>query len=478
MLTRWKLTYRTRNKLLCSNQFFIVCIVFLIVLLFVNQKLNTKHKRTHVNKSNDNKDVQAFIDHIQSIPLLEQQSMINITYDVIGEKIPPWVNQYEIMSLFNFYWLQNGAYLWHTRRILDLKQNSKNLKRSFSQMFSESYDQNDVHNYLHEHPEYGIIIDTASDPVRPLLPSLPRASLPWQELCEHYRWLNNRYKDNIRMQILSPFPFKPLITYALYDITIDTYNQSKHLKFLKKIHYDEIVYIFNSQRQMTNKTYFVKQILPRIIRLLALVPEKAVILLPYLKSQVYVKEYIDILLEREIITDKNRFIDYDPNEIYHANVLYSTSSPRSDLIMLNQVLAYNESSLQRKFILLIRNNFDDHSYFEMIQTIDQFELPEGYDYLRIQEYEEESDNLNQTSYLFRHARIIIGMHTDILSHIVWCLPGTHIIEVVKETMTTDYYEMSLQLKLNYWLAMTTTKNQIDIVHFRNLMMKVFTDIDA
>jgi hypothetical protein len=32
-------------------------------------------------------------------------------------------------------------------------------------------------------------------------------------------------------------------------------------------------------------------------------------------------------------------------------------------------------------------------------------------------------------------------------------------------MTTDYYEISLQLKFNYWLALTTKTNQIDIIDF-------------
>jgi hypothetical protein len=70
------------------------------------------------------------------------------------------------------------------------------------------------------------------------------------------------------------------------------------------------------------------------------------------------------------------------------------------------------------------------------------------------------------------------MSTDILSHIVWCLPRTHIIEIIQQTMTTDYYEISLQLHFNYWLAMINENNQIDIIDFRNLMMKVLTDIDA
>jgi len=57
------------------------------------------------------------------------------------------------------------------------------------------------------------------------------------------------------------------------------------------------------------------------------------------------------------------------------------------------------------------------------------------------------------------------MPSHILSHIVWCLPGTYIIEIGQKTMRKDYYEISLQLKFNYWLALTTKTNQIDIIDF-------------
>jgi hypothetical protein len=242
--------------------------------------------------------------------------------------------------------------------------------------------------------------------------------------------------------------------------------------------YDEIIYLFDSQQQITNETFFVKQILPRLIRLLALVPETTLILLPYLNTKVYVNQYVDILIERGLINDRKRFIEYNSKEIYHSKVLYSTSSPRSDLILLNQILIGNKTSIRREFILVIRNNFDDYSYNQIVQTINQFELPADFEYLHVQEYNEKSYDLKQIRSLFQQARIVIGMPTHILSHIVWCLPRTHIIEIIQQNMTTDYYEISLQLKLNYWLAMITKTNQIDIIDFRNLMMNVLTDIDA
>ncbi|UJR37199.1 hypothetical protein I4U23_029907 [Adineta vaga] len=233
-----------------------------------------------------------------------------------------------------------------------------------------------------------------------------------------------------------------------------------------------------SQYHFTNETSFVRQILPRLIRLLALVPRTSLILLPYLNSKVFIYPYIDIFIVRGIIPDRKRFLEYNSNQIYHTNILYSTSSPRSDLILLNKILIGNKSSIRRDLILIIRNNLDDYSYNEIVQTINQFELPEDYSYLRIQEYREDFYNLTQIQDLFQRARIIISMPTDILSHIVWCLPRTHIIEIIDKKITTDFYEISLQLGFHYWLVKTTKTNFIDGIDFRNLMMQVLINIDA
>ena len=86
-------------------------------------------------------------------------------------------------------------------------------------------------------------------------------------------------------------------------------------------------------------------------------------------------------------------------------------------------------------------------------------------------------SIKQIGDLFQQARIVVGMSTDLLSSIVWCQPDTHIIEFIQESMTTDYYEMSLQLNLHYWLASVTRTGQIDTVDFRNVMLNVLTDID-
>jgi hypothetical protein len=465
-----------RNKILRSKYFLIYVILFLLFCLFFNQQLNNKKKS--LNFFPEEQDIHFFINRIRNIVILDRNFLFNITYSLTGNDLPKWLNQYGITHLFNFYWLQNGGYLWHLQRMFDLRQNLINTTINLNQIFLENDNQTNIFDYLNHHPEYGIIIDTASDSIPPLFPPLPQSSLPFEETCNSYPWLKNWYPCQMRSAMISSFSLKPLITYALYDVTIDVCDRCKLSSNLKTNHYDEIIYLFDSQQQLTNETVFVKQILPRLIRLLALVPQTALILLPYLNTKVFIKQYINVLIERGLINDAKRFIEFNSTEIYHSNVIYSTSSPRSDLILLHRILIGNKPPARRELILVIQNDFDDDSYQQIIHTINQFELPEGFEYLHIHEYNEESYDIQKISHLFQQARIVIGMPSDKLSHIVWCLPRTHIIQIIQKTMTTDYYEISLQLQLNYWLVMTTKTNQINIIDFRNLMMRVLMDIDA
>jgi hypothetical protein len=388
--------------------------------------------------------------------------------------IPKWLNQYRITHLFNFYWLQNGAYLWHLQRMFDLKHSSINMTKYFHQIYLENSNQTNIFDYLNHHPEYGLILDTAFDPIQPLFFSLPKTSLSFEKICANSSWFNDWNLCKIRPEIQPLFSFKPLITYALYDVTIEVQNSTNE----KINHYDELIFLFDSKRHLTNETIFIRQVLPRLIRLLALVPESSMILLPYLNTKGYVSQYLDVLIERGLINDKKRLIEYNANETYHSNAIYSTSSPRSDVILLNRILLGDKPPVRRELILILRQDLDDNSYSQIVETLNLFEFPEDLSYLHIQDYNEQTYDLKQIGSLFQQARIIIGMSTHLLSHIVWCQPYTHIIEIIQKTMTTDYYEISLQLQLNYWLVMTTKMNRIDIIDFRNLMMKVLADTDA
>ena len=460
MLPACQSTYRNRLKSIYStNCCLILCIVFLIFCLILNQKFKTKH----FNRRNN---VQLNINRIRDIPI-NQPFIFNITHQIIIDNVPDWIYRYKMSHLFDYYWLQTGGYKWHLQQMIDLKYLPARRQMHFN---NRSY----LFDYLNHHPEYGVIIDTAPDPFQPIFPPLPRTSLSLNEICIRLEILNSWYPCYTRSEMASTSVFKPLFTYALYDVTINDSPSSSQI-----IHYDEIIYLFDNTLEVINETFFLTQVLPRLIRLLALVPQTAVILSPYFHSEIkYVNQYIDILIHRGVLNNRTRLIKSNSQKNYHANAVYSTSTPRVDLILLHNILIGTQFSIQREHILIIRNNLDDKTYNDITQTINLFEFPTHLNYLHIQEYNETTYSIKQFSQAFHQSLIVIGMPGHILSHIVWCLPGTHIIEIGQKLMTTDYYEISLQLKLNYWLALTTTtNNQIDIVDFRNLMMKVFTYLD-
>ena len=463
MYSIYRLICRNCSRRTFLNKFLILCILCIIICLIINYKLNVK--TNNLRELHDNSNIELMIDRIQSIQILNETYLFNITHEIKIDGIPIWINYYNISHLFDFYWLHTGGYKWHLQRMLDLQYISIS-KQIHS--YDHSYSLNDINL----HPEYGIIIDTAPDPFPLILPPLPRTSLSLNKICIRLGIANHWYPCYTRTNMISTIS-KSLFTYALYDITIG--DSSSEI-----IHYDEIIYLFDNKLETINETFFITQILPRLIRLLAFVPDTAVILSPYFNSEIkYVNEYMDVLFQRGLIKDKNRLIKYNSTKTYQAHAIYSTSSPRSDLILLHHILIESQSSTKRELILIIRDNFDGNNYIEITQIINLFEFPYDFRHLRIHEYNEKSYNLTEISELFQKSMIVIGMPSHRLSHIVWCLPGTHIIEIGQKNMTTDYYEMSLQLKLNYWLALTTTtNNQIDVTDFRNLMMKVFTYIDV
>ena len=432
-------TYRKYFKWFYS----ILFLIFVICSLFINQKFHRNYSNSNVWDKKET--IPSIIDRIQDIPILDQKYQFNITYEIIIDDIPHWINRYKISYLFNFFWFQTGGYKWHLQQMIDLKHISKN------RPIYSSYNQTSIFDYLDHHPESGVIIDTAPDPFQSMFSSLPQTGSPTNELCNWYPCFQRK----------SSSIFQPLITYALYNVIIG--NSSS-----KRIHYDEIIYLFDNQFDGLNQTFFVTQILPRFIRLLALVPQSSVILSPYFNpKKKYVTHYLNILIERKIIHDKKRLIKYHASRNYHAYVVYSTSSPRSDLILLHHILTGNQSTIERKHILIIRNRFDQKTYDQIVQIINQFDVPMG---LHIHQYNEKSLN----SEVFRQAMIVIGMSSHTLSHIVWCLPGTQIIEIGYKTITREYYEISLQLKLDYWLTMIMNNKQIDPIDFRNVILKVFT----
>jgi len=470
----YKFINRFRLKLLrVSSPIFIVCLLFCFLsFLFYRSLLNSTNS---IDSSSfwTNDDVEQWIDNVRDIAILNENFLFNISYRITITDVPEWISQYNLMHFFNFLWLQNDAYRWHLQQLMNFRD--RLINRTFPPARRISHEDlrssENVFQLIEHQPLNGILLDTAADPISSIFPPLPRTSSSLKQFCEE-NFLTQRFSPcSIRSEKLSfTSHFQTLITYALYNVVLSGQTLSTH-------HYNELVYL-NNENKSLNSMDIVQGILPSLIRLLALVPKTAVFLLPNsFENDSIIDQYLNIFIERDLISTKQRFIRLNSSISYHSYALYSTSTDRSDIVLLQNVLLTSKSAPRRELILVLEKHFDSTSYNGIIQTINQFELPAEYEYLHLHEYKEMKLNVKQIADLFRRSRIIIGMPSDLLSNLVWCFPGTHLIEVANNNLKIDSYRMSVQLQVNYWLVRVTRQNRVDIDDFRTLLLKVLTNID-
>ena len=438
----------------------------LLLLLALTGNGRTPAMSVTVTPAKDEKPIQSIVDQIVSLTVLHRKHHFNITRQTTVENLPQWIPQYRLSELFDYYWLQSGGYHWHLQQML-YRATQKTNHTPFD------YHRKDLFDYLSTDPEHGVIIDTAPDPFRALFSPLPRTGSSLKETCAHLEVTHRWYPCFTRAEKIVPMNVRPLLTYAVYDVSINRSSSPK-----KILHVDEVIYLFNCSSDHLDETLFIREILPRYIRLLALAPPTASILFPYSSLKMkYVNEYIDLLIHRGLIKDRSRLIKWNSPVAIHAQVVYSTSSPRMDLVLLHRILHVNQQYPRRELILIIRNAMTPASYNDVVQTIEQFQLPADLRHLRMLTYEENSSfSLKQIGEIFPQAVIVIGMSSEVLSHLIWCLAETHLVEIGDKYLTSDYYEMSLQLNFHYWLARTTRANRVDIVDFRHLFLRLLSSV--
>ena len=360
----------------------------------------------------------------------------------------PWMDRYNLSQFFDFYWYYTGGYQWHLQQMIDLIDVSQDRP-------IHSFDLSYTFDYFHEYPESGVIIDTAPDPFPSIFPRLLQTPSSLKKICQRLEIIDHwcpshRYFKQRR---------RDLLTYGVYNVIIG--NPAFH-----RVHYDEIIYLDDVP---INQISFVTQILPRLIRLISLVPQTAVILSPYFNRKIpYIHQYVDLLTKHGLLSHGRRLVRLNPKKSYHAYVVYSTSTPRDDLVILHSIFLANYSSSNRKLILVIRNSLERKFSDDLIDIIHQFELPA---HAQIRDYHSQAFYLPQIMNVFPQALVVIGLGNEILSSIIWCLPGTQIVEIGQKNMSSEFYEISLQLKFDYWLEGST-----DLNDWRNLFLKIFTHL--
>ncbi|CAF0773499.1 unnamed protein product [Didymodactylos carnosus] len=476
------------------------CLVLLLILLvFCFRLIIQKPLKLTTN------DVYEYIDDVKDISIFATDNYhgpYNISKTISFKNMKSWLVLYCITHLFDYRWFETGAYEWHLQRMYALNNNKKLTTGIKSKIFV-----NDILTYLNHHLEQGVIIDSAQHLFNPLFHPMPQTGSSLDYTCTEMKLTDSYLPCKTRrpeIVSLSSLTTTYTLTAGIYDAFIDTcgtiYTQiaqflkrdcSNSVITTKTSHYNELINVINVH--MTNPTCFVVQILPKIIRLLAVTPESALLLLP--SNVKIIEEYVNVLIERGLI-DKNRtrLINYESNKIYHANVVYhSENAPyttileqyryhRSDMQLLHRTLSNVLVQKSRDLIIIIKSHTKVVSnYNNLIQTINQVILPGNFDYLKIQEFIANEGHINEHIKQFQRARIVIGIHGDELVNIIYCKPGIHVIEIGHEQMSDVYFQIATHSNHKYWLAIghkeTEEKIFVDTADIRNILLKLYSEID-
>ncbi|CAF0752958.1 unnamed protein product [Didymodactylos carnosus] len=450
-------------------------------------------------------NVHAFIDTVRDMPAVGNnyhQDSLNISKTVSFQGMKPWLVHYRVTHLFDYRWFETGAYEWHLQRLNALNNNNKLIIESKIKIHVD-----DILTYINHHPEQGVVIDSAQHLFNPLFHSLPETGSLLDYTCTKMQLTENylpcKTKRPEIISLLTSTTTYTLIV-GIYDVFIDKCGtiSTQIAQFLKQdcsnsdttaetIHYNELIHVVGMH--MTNPAYFVAHFLPKIIRLLAVTPETALLLLP-LNVQI-IREYVDLLVNRGLL-DKNRtrLVNYESNKFYHVDVVYyfddapSTLSAnshyhRSNMQLLHRTLSDDLVMKSRDLIIVIKSRAKMASnYNSLIQIIHQLVLPDDLNYLQVHEFIANEGNVNEHIRQFQRARIVIGIHSEELVNIVYCKPGTHLVEIGYEHMSDMYFKIATHSDHKYWLAIghgeTSETIHVDIDDFRNILVKLYNEIDV
>ncbi len=412
-------------------------------------------------------------------------------------KIPEWVQRYNVNHLFDWTWHKNGDYRRCRTSSIRLSQSAISIDKSQSPTVV-----NDVLDYFRSHSDEGCIVDNVArlSNLKPHpLPLARSLSATCSSLNIDRQWiLCSKPQSELDDWLPST---KRFVTIAVFNAFVDSghcHSEVPGTVFTERatFHFqrwtnnpcanDPIVNIPKIQPDYRHTelidsigTYlhapghFGPQQLPRLLRLLATVPQTAKVLVA--KGGI-ADPLIDVLIERGVVT-RDRIVQFDKKiRPYHfANIVYRSESwpflkdknnshhihDRTDMQLVHRVMSPIQliSNEKKDRIILIKRedghprSIIEHSYMNifMQSALNKSKLSS---HLHIEIFEARGhirDHIN----LFRRARVIVGPHGAGMMNILWSSPGTHVVEVGYTTGMTFpemYAEMSLHLEHHYWIC--------------------------
>ncbi|CAF1022004.1 unnamed protein product [Adineta ricciae] len=410
--------------------------------------------------------------------------------------IQDWVRQYNVTHLFDWTWHKNGDY---KRCHIPPSYTSKFIPRKLTSTVVV----HDTYAYFRSHPDEGCIVDSAPTLPNPIPHPIPRAR-SWPETCaalniSHSWILCFLPQSEVGKYLPTTTHFVATATFNAFvdkghcstDVpgTVFTEHATFHpqgwvnarcavdpitrLPLIKPKN-RHIELIDSLGVYLSAPGHFAPQQLPRLLRLLAVAPTTAKVLVA--KGGI-ADLLVDVLVERGVVTrdriipfEKGRYADHFANIVYHSeswpyqwNQTHSNSlHDRTDMQLVHRVLTgYGDqpSTEKRNRVILIKRK-PGHA-----RALIQHE-----DVAAFMKSEISKSNLSSTLHfevftaqghigdhiaLFRQARIIVAPHGAGLMNCLWASPRTYVVEIGYSTgmlLPQMYAEMSLHLDHNYWLC--------------------------
>jgi hypothetical protein len=410
-------------------------------------------------------------------------------------EIPEWVQRYNVNHLFDWTWHKNGEFRRCRTSITRLPRLSSCISQSTKVV-------NDVLDYFLFHPDEGCIVDNVARLPNLIPHPLPQArslSDTCSSLHIDRQWiLCSKPQSELDNWLPST---KRFVTIAVFNAFVDsghchsevpgtvfTERATFHLQRWtnKQCANDAIIKIPKIEPEyrhtelidsigtyLQEPGHFGPEQLPRLLRLLATVPQTAKVLVA--KGGI-ADPLIDVLVEQGIVT-RDRILQFDkttrPN--HFANIVYRSESwpylkdkdnshyvyDRTDMELVHRVITNNQLlTIDKKDSVILIKREDGHAR----SIIEHSDMAAFMEYalnkskislnLHIKIFEARG-HIRDHIALFRRARVIVGSHGAGMMNILWSSPGTYVVEVGYTTGMTFpeiYAQISLHLEHQYWIC--------------------------
>ena len=399
-------------------------------------------------------------------------------------RAPDWVNDHNVSHLFDWTWRQNGGVL--KSGIDSIVSNP--VYTPFDDDEHRAIVVNDVLRHLYKNPDQGILIDEFTQLSNTVPHELPRYTEDYRDnyLCHK---LNIRDKwlacmmSAIELSEAMPYTRK-FVTVGIYNAFIDygscndqvpgtvfTNHATYHFqRWTNSPCFNSV--ITNTKNIQSHDAlidplgvygtaygHYPNQQFPRLLRLLATAPQDTKVLTPV---DGIAGQLLDILIEKRIIT-KDRIIPVQRDVTYHAKIVYRSEAcpylkgdeygnylhDRTDMELVHKVMMTNpydnnsSSDKERNYIVVIKRDHGSRyleNMDEMIKTIEAIK-PDGAEIV----YFTGEGHIREHMKLFNRAYMVIGVHGAGFINMMWCKPGTYILEIGYDkgmSMPSMYYEMA------------------------------------